>query len=251
LSVPANALPAPLYAQVKQMIAQQIRSGVWPAHYRVPSEAELVDELGFSRMTINRALRELTAEGLLVRMQGVGTFVAQPKARSALFAVNNIADEIAARNHRHHSRVVRLAEEPAGAEQAQALDIRAGQPVFHSLIVHYEDDVPIQLEDRYVNVRLAPDYLLQDFTQSTPYEYLTRVAPLSAGEHVVEAIVAKPRAMPVVADRPRRTLPADPPAHLVRRPRGDTGPPDPSGFTPPAGRQVHNVTFTAFRTPYL
>jgi len=193
LPVQANALPAPLYAQVKQMIAQQIRSGAWPAHHRVPSEAELVDELGFSRMTINRALRELTAEGLLVRMQGVGTFVAQPKARSALLAVNNIADEITARNHRHHSRVVRLAEEPDGAEQAQALDIPAGQPVFHSLIVHYEDDVPIQLEDRYVNVRLAPDYLQQDFTQSTPYEYLTRVAPLSAGEHVVEAILAKPR----------------------------------------------------------
>ena len=87
LPVPANAPPAPLYAQVKQMIAQQIRSGAWPANYRVPSEAELVEELGFSRMTINRALRELTSEGLLVRMQGVGTFVAQPKARSALFAV--------------------------------------------------------------------------------------------------------------------------------------------------------------------
>lgn len=193
LPVQTNALPAPLYAQVKQMIAQQIRSGAWPAHYRVPSESELVDELGFSRMTINRALRELTSEGLLVRMQGVGTFVAQPKARSALFAVNNIADEIASRNHRHHSRVVRLAEEPAGAEQAQALEIRAGQPVFHSVIVHFEDDVPIQLEDRYVNVRLAPDYLKQDFTQHTPYEYLTRVAPLSEGEHVVEAILAKPR----------------------------------------------------------
>ncbi|WP_425551616.1 GntR family transcriptional regulator, partial [Achromobacter dolens] len=94
LPAQANALPAPLYAQLKQMIAQQIRSGAWPAHYRVPSESELVQELGYSRMTINRALRELTAEGLLVRMQGVGTFVAQPKTRSALFAVNNIADEI-------------------------------------------------------------------------------------------------------------------------------------------------------------
>ncbi|CAB3920794.1 histidine utilization repressor [Achromobacter deleyi] len=193
LPAQATAPPAPLYAHLKQMIAQQIRSGAWPAHYRVPSESELVQELGYSRMTVNRALRELTAEGLLVRMQGVGTFVAQPKTRSALFAVNNIADEITARGHRHHSRVVRLFEEPAGGEQASALDIREGQPVFHSIIVHFEDDVPIQLEDRYVNVRLAPDYLQQDFTQHTPYEYLTRVAPLTEGEHVVEAIVAKPR----------------------------------------------------------
>jgi DNA-binding GntR family transcriptional regulator len=73
--------PAPLYARVKQMITQQIDNGSWPPHHRVPSESELVSELGFSRMTINRALRELTAEGLLVRMQGVGTFVAEPKSR--------------------------------------------------------------------------------------------------------------------------------------------------------------------------
>jgi DNA-binding GntR family transcriptional regulator len=45
-------------------------------------------------MTINRALRELTDEGLLVRLQGVGTFVAEPKGQSALFEVRSIADEI-------------------------------------------------------------------------------------------------------------------------------------------------------------
>jgi GntR family histidine utilization transcriptional repressor len=182
--------PAPLYAQVKQMIVQQIQSGAWPAHHRVPSESELVEELGFSRMTINRALRELTNDGLLLRMQGVGTFVAEPKGRSALFAVNNIADEIAARGHRHHSKLIRLGEELAGPERALALDLREGQRVFHSLIVHYENDVPVQLEDRYVNAAVAPDYLRQDFTRITPYAYLSRVAPLTEGEHVVEAILA-------------------------------------------------------------
>ncbi len=160
--------PAPLYAQVKQMISQQIHSGAWPAHHRVPSESELVEELGFSRMTINRALRELTSDGLLVRMQGVGTFVAEPKGRSALFAVNNIADEIAARGHRHHSKLIRLGEELASPERALALDLREGQRLFHSLIVHYENDVPVQLEDRYVNAAVAPDYLKQDFSQLTP-----------------------------------------------------------------------------------
>lgn len=184
-------VPAPLYAQVKQMIIQQIQSGAWPVHHRVPSESELVEELGFSRMTINRALRELTSDGLLVRMQGVGTFVAEPKGRSALFAVNNIADEIAARGHRHHCQVIRLGEELASPERAFALDLRQGQKVFHSLIVHYENDVAVQLEDRYVNAVVAPDYLQQDFTQHTPYAYLSRVAPLTEGEHVVEAILAE------------------------------------------------------------
>lgn len=184
--------PAPLYARVKQMIALQVLNGSWPPHYRVPSESELVNQLGFSRMTINRALRELTAEGLLIRMQGVGTFVAEPKSQSALFEVHNIADEIAVRGHRHTSTLVLLEEEAAGPAHAQALDMREGQRVFHSVIVHFENSVPVQIEDRYVNAQVAPDYLQQDFTEETPYAYLTRVAPLSAGEHVVEAILAEP-----------------------------------------------------------
>lgn len=184
--------PAPLYAQVKQLIIQQIKNGTWPPHHRVPSESELVEELGFSRMTINRALRELTNDGLLTRMQGVGTFVAEPKGHSALFAVNNIADEIAARGNRYHSQLIHLGQEPASHETAQALELREGQEIFHSIIVHFENDLPVQLEDRHVNALLAPDYLKQDFTQLTPYAYLSKVAPLTEGEHVVEAILAAP-----------------------------------------------------------
>ena len=185
--------PALLYARVKQMITHQIQSGNWPPHHRVPSESELVSQLGFSRMTINRALREMTADGLLVRMQGVGTFVAEPKTQSALFEVNNIADEIAARGHLHSCKVISLTEETAGSERAAALGVREGQKVFHSLIVHYENGVAVQIEDRFVNALVAPDYLKQDFTVQTPYVYLSQVAPLTEGEHVVEAILADPQ----------------------------------------------------------
>jgi GntR family histidine utilization transcriptional repressor len=185
--------PAPLYARVKQMITQQIDNGTWPPHHRVPSESELVNQLGFSRMTINRALREMTADGRLVRMQGVGTFVAEPKSQSALFEVHNIADEIAGRGHQHRCTVVLLCEEAAGSERALALDLREGQRVFHSVIVHYENDIPVQIEDRYVNALVAPDYLQQDFSIQTPYAYLNSVAPLTEGEHVVEAILAEPQ----------------------------------------------------------
>ena len=203
--------PAPLYARVKQMITQQIDSGNWPPHYRVPSESELVSQLGFSRMTINRALREMTADGLLVRMQGVGTFVAEPKTQSALFEVNNIADEIAARGHKHTCKVISLAEELAGSERAAVLDMREGQKVFHSLIVHYENGIPVQIEDRFVNALVAPDYLKQDFTRQTPYAYLSQVAPLTEGEHVVEAILADPKECKLLQ------IEASEPCLLIRR----------------------------------
>lgn len=185
MTLPADlsplSTPAPLYEQVKKMITDNISNGAWPPNYRIPSEAELVAHLGFSRMTINRALRELTHQGLLVRMQGVGTFVAEPKGQSALFEVHSIRDEILARNHRHHCKIILLDKVQANSEQAAALNLSVGAPIFHSIIVHYENDTPVQIENRYVNPVVAPDYLQQDFLKITPHDYLSRVAPLTEG----------------------------------------------------------------------
>lgn len=203
--------PLPLYQQLKQWIIRQIDDGIWPAHHRLPSEAELVNQFGASRMTIHRALRELMAERILVRMQGVGTFVAERKGRSALFSINSIADEIRSRGHHHHSRVILLAQEPVTRELAVALQIQEGQGIFHSIIVHHEDNVPVQLEDRYVNMQVIPHYLEQDFTKILPYDYLESQAPLTAGEHIVEAVLPLPMECELLA------LAATEPCLLIRR----------------------------------
>lgn len=182
----------PLYANVKQMILDRIHSGEWRPRDRVPSENELMAELGVSKMTANRALRELASQGELIRIQGVGSFVAERKGSSALLEVRNIAEEISNRGHTHTAEVVVLAEVAASPDVASALDLEIGASVFHSLIVHSEDGVPIQIEDRHVNPAAAPDYLAQDFTILTPNAYLTEVAPLSGSSHVVEAIMPQP-----------------------------------------------------------
>jgi GntR family histidine utilization transcriptional repressor len=59
--------------------------------------------------------------------------------------------------------------------------------VFHTLIVHFENDVPLQSEDRYVNPVCAPDYLAQDFTRITPTQYLLHVAPLWEAQYSIES----------------------------------------------------------------
>ena len=185
-----RSAPAPFYEKVKQAISEKIHSGVWRPHDRIPSEAELVAQFGFSRMTINRALRELTDEGLLVRLQGVGTFVAEPKGQSALFEVRSIAAEIVARHHQHRCEVLLLEETRADHIQATALSVPEGTRIFHSLMVHYENEVPVQIEDRCVNAAVVPDYLHQDYTATTPHDYLSLIAPLTEGEHIVEAVQA-------------------------------------------------------------
>ncbi len=86
--------PKALYEQVKIIIMDRIQSGEYPPDSRIPSENQLVKELSVSRMTVNRALRELAENGHLVRIQGVGTYVAHPKPLTALFEITSIDEEI-------------------------------------------------------------------------------------------------------------------------------------------------------------
>ncbi len=190
--LPEIGEPQALYAGVKQLIVSRIRNGDWPPRHRLPSENDLVRELGVSRMTINRALRELSIEGVIVRVQGVGSFVAEAKPYAELFEVRNIADEIAERGHTYSARVVLAATERAAPTIAEALGLALNAPVFHSIIVHHENDVPVQLEDRFVNPAAAPRYLEADFNLVTPNLVLSRAAPLTDAEHVVEAVSPSP-----------------------------------------------------------
>ena len=77
----------------------------------------------------------------------------------------------------------------AGDEVALRLGLRLGAQVFHSILVHREDGVPIQLEDRFVNPRWVPHYLDSDFSQQTPNEVLVASCTISDVEHVVEAVL--------------------------------------------------------------
>jgi GntR family transcriptional regulator, histidine utilization repressor len=182
-----SAPGAPLYERIKNLILTQIGSGGWAPAQRIPSENDLVRLVGASRMTVNRAVRELTDAGYLFRVQGVGTFVADRRAQGHPLAIRNIADEILARGHQHTARVMTLERCTASAELAARFNLRQGHELFHSRLVHLENGLPIQLEDRHVNPAVAPGYLEQDFTTQTPNAYLMQVAPLQSVEHIVQA----------------------------------------------------------------
>jgi GntR family histidine utilization transcriptional repressor len=179
----------PRYRQLKELIIERISTGDLQPQDRVPSENELVDSTGVSRMTANRALRELNDEGYVERVAGVGTFVADFKAVSHVLEVRNIADEIARRGHEHSSNVLISIESPADHTATNALKTDAGTALLHVRIVHLENGVPIQLEDRYVLPEFAPEFLKQDFNTVTPSAYLSSVSPLQEAEHVVRAVM--------------------------------------------------------------
>ncbi|AWL10659.1 Histidine utilization repressor [Saliniradius amylolyticus] len=178
------------YQTIKQHLLDQIESGDWPEGHPVPSENQLAESFSVSRMTARRALQELADQGLIKRNQGAASVVASLKSQSSILEIKNIADEIADRGHRHKAQVLVASEQKAGMVFAAMLGLDRGDSYFETLICHWQDDSPIQLEQRYVNPKVVPEYLQQDFTQITPHEYLCQVAPLTEAEHRVEAVSA-------------------------------------------------------------
>jgi GntR family histidine utilization transcriptional repressor len=189
----SSALLQPLYQKVKRHILDNISSGKWATAARVPSENEIVKTFGVSRMTANRALKELSDEGVLVRIAGVGSFVADRHARAHPLEIRSIADEIRERGHVHRAEIVSLERIRAAASLCEEFGIAAQSELYCSVIVHFENDRPVQLEDRHVLPKLAPDYLNMDFTAMTPYDYLSKVAPLQEAEHRLRAVMPDER----------------------------------------------------------
>ena len=201
----------PRYQQLKDLIIDQISTGELQPTERVPSEHELVASMNVSRMTANRALRELNDEGYVKRIAGRGTYVSDFRSQSHLLEVQNIADEIAGRGHIHSCKIVRQSRQHARGEIARALHVEQGTDVFHLQLVHHENGAPIQVEDRHVLASFAPECLEQDFEAITPSAYLTTVAPLQEAEQVVRA------AMPNGAVRQHLNIEEGEPALVVIR----------------------------------
>jgi len=221
----------PRYQQLKDTILARIGSGELAPGDRVPSENELVEHAGVSRMTANRALRELNDEGVIERIAGRGSFVADYRSRSHVLEVHNIADEIARRGHTHSADVLRQARIAAEGDIARALHLPAGADIFHLLLVHSENGHPIQVEDRHVVAEFAPDCLVQDFSRVTPSAYLSAIAPLTEAEHIVRA------ECPAAEDRQRLAMGADEACLVVlRRTWADDRPVTFAGLRHPGSR---------------
>jgi GntR family histidine utilization transcriptional repressor len=138
--------------------------------------------------------------------------------------IRSIADEIRERGHAHRAEIISLERVRAAPELAADFSIASRSELYCSVIVHFENDRPIQLEERYVLPKLAPDYLTVDFSRTTPYDYLIRVAPLQEAQHLLRAVMPDERTrvlLTMAPDEPcllmiRRTWTAGAVASLAR-----------------------------------
>ena len=143
------------YRQVMETLRRRIEGGEYPVGSRLPAETELAAALGVSRPTLRQALAGLEREGLLDRVKGSGTFVAQPKLlhESTRFLAG------------YYQEAAKLAL-PATAQVTQLTRRRR--------IEGFDGGKPVVYTTVYVPYALLPDMARQDFTDTSFYAYLAR-----------------------------------------------------------------------------
>lgn len=135
----------PLYVQVREGLTRRLIDGSWAPGQLIPSEMELARELGVSQGTIRKALDEMTAEHLLVRRQGRGTFVAEPEDGRILFQFFHLFPDTGERSF-PASRILARSAGAAAPAEAAALELPEGAPVHRIERLRFFGALPILVE---------------------------------------------------------------------------------------------------------
>jgi GntR family transcriptional regulator len=168
----ANRLLAalPLYLQIAESLLEQVESGQLQPGDRLPPERQLSDMLAVNRMTVRRALRILQGRGLLVRRQGRGTFIAQPKIERQAAQLTSFTVGMRQRGLQPGARVIRLERRPAEASVSALLKLPVSAAIYSILRLRSLNQEPVLLERYSIPVDRFPDLERFDLEGRSLYE---------------------------------------------------------------------------------
>jgi GntR family transcriptional regulator len=141
-AAPPVAAFRPLYRQVKDILLRRLSDGTWTAGQALPSEPEIATDLGVSPGTVRKALEEMTAESLVVRRQGRGTFVASHDDARVLFQFFRLLPDDGA-PQLPASRILSARRDKADADAARWLALQTGDPVVRLERIRSLGDAPV------------------------------------------------------------------------------------------------------------
>lgn len=137
---------SPLYQQLMTRLKNDITAGVYPSGGRIPSEQLLCETYGVSRVTVRKALLDLVQEGLLIRRQGKGTFVADKRLQRDLQQITSFSDACALHGRVASTKLIGIQSEEATPDDAERLHLEPGARVVEICRVRLCDGEPVMLE---------------------------------------------------------------------------------------------------------
>ncbi|MDZ7379055.1 MAG: GntR family transcriptional regulator [candidate division KSB1 bacterium] len=184
----------PLYIQVREALIERIQSGEWPPGTQIPPERELCRQFGTSRMTVRQALGDLVTNGLLIRQQGNGTFVAQPKVTQPTYPLQSFTVTMQTYGIVPGARLIDLQIIPASREISSLLKLHLGERIYRIVRQRTGNQQPLALEYSHFPVRLCPNLERFDLEKRSIYQILKE-------EYGLELVRAEQTLEPTVARR--------------------------------------------------
>ncbi|MFC8231066.1 GntR family transcriptional regulator [Streptomyces sp. NPDC057287] len=188
--VGAPAEREPKHEALRTALTALIDGGLAP-HEALPSERDLMQRYSVSRMTVRRAVERLTQEGRVYRVQGAGTFVADPATISKSLHLTSFSEDIRSRRMVPDSRLLVLERTEADLECARDLFLAPGTPIVHLERLRTADDEPMCLENVWLPEALVPG-LVEHGEPESLYGWLERAgaAPETADQTIRATVVA-------------------------------------------------------------
>jgi GntR family histidine utilization transcriptional repressor len=181
------------FQDIKSEVLTRIHSGVWPQGSLLPTEQDLAEEFGCARATVNRALRELAEQGVIDRKRKSGTRVVTNPVRQAKLEIAVVRHTIEEQNATYRYALVRRAMVEAADWLAAYLHLPQAHPMLHLECMHYANDRPFQLEERWINVAAVPQAVEADFSTTGPNEWLLKTVPYTNADITFSALSADQR----------------------------------------------------------
>ncbi|MBH3283829.1 GntR family transcriptional regulator [Serratia marcescens] len=164
----------PRYLQIAEQLEQRINSGEFPPGSMFPTEQELQQQFGVSRVTIRKALAILTGGDYLYRVRGSGTYVKMPQAEHNAFVLSGFFEEVSAQGKIPSSRLLHFSVETADAIIARKLCLEEKDMQIYKIIrLRLIDGAPEVLEYTYMPLMLFPDLSVEVMMRSK-YHYIEK-----------------------------------------------------------------------------
>ncbi len=156
--------PIPVYYQLKNIILEKIRDGYYQAGNLIPSERDLSNTFGITRMTVRQAVNQLVSEGILYREKGKGTYVSKTKLEQK--NIMSFSETVKGMGLIPSTRVLHFQKKKPQDFIRELLEIDTDEDIYEVERLRLADNEPVAIETDFFPSGLFPDFKRHDFTSS-------------------------------------------------------------------------------------
>jgi GntR family transcriptional regulator len=192
--MPTLNAPQALHARIRDSLRSQILSGHYDQHDKLPSEKQLMESFGVSRITVRHALGTLEQEGMIFRIAGKGCYVAKNKPTQTLTRLQGFAEAMHNQGYAACNRVLSLNTLPASELVAQVFGVAVGAPMVELRRLRYLERLPVSLDISYFTQELGQRLAREDLVTRDVFHILENDygQPLGHADLSIEATLATP-----------------------------------------------------------